>query len=84
MHIAIDRVSLTLDGVSVDLAQQALDGLEAEVRRRLRAWPQTGLPVPQPDDPVPVVLDVAALRGLIAERMVQALHDRLAPGRVER
>jgi hypothetical protein len=81
MHLSIERVNVALHGVSAQLAQAAVTGLEAEVRRRLRVWPDTDLPAPRPGGPAAfaarAVTDAAALRGLIAERVVLALRAEL-------
>ncbi|MGF1625590.1 MAG: hypothetical protein ACFCVH_11965 [Alphaproteobacteria bacterium] len=85
MMIEIDRLEIALSGVSTLVAEQAVAGLEAELRRRLGALrgsvavadvPRLSL---GPLD-LPPQADAAALRGLIADRLLGALLRQAAPG----
>jgi hypothetical protein len=81
MTIEIDRLELVLHGVSAPLAADAAAGLESVLRRRLgRARGSvTATSVPQlrigPLD-LPPAADEAALRELVAERLLDALLAR--------
>jgi len=82
MMIEIDRLEIALSGVSALVVEEAVAGLEGELRRRLggmRGSVATAA-VPQlqvgPLD-VPPRADAAVLRALIAERLLDAL---LRPG----
>lgn len=77
--IDIDRLSLALHGVSAEIAEAAIAGLAPELRRRLGNLTERSLVTgdlgvvhvgPILDQ---ATLDVAALRALIAERLVLAL-----------
>lgn len=89
MKLQIDRLVLTLHGVSAETARAAVDGLDAEIRRRLsgpaRGWVERELGV--------IVIgpvefngarDGAALRGLIAERLALALGGAEEEAEAER
>ncbi|SFA78420.1 hypothetical protein SAMN05421688_0858 [Poseidonocella pacifica] len=73
----IDRLSLTLHGVSEDMAAAAMEGLEAALARRLGAMrPHGGRDIPALSlraADLPRGADAAALRGLIADRLAEAL-----------
>lgn len=84
----INRIDIALHGVSADLASAVADGLDAEIRRRLGALriDQGRIGGTHSVDVselaiAPVSLragtDAAALRGLLAEHIVQALHTEL-------
>jgi hypothetical protein len=81
MRIEIDRLEIALDGVSAQVAEHAVAGLEGELRRRLAGLPlgTAATAVPQlsvgPLD-LPPYADAAALRALIAERLLGALVRR--------
>jgi hypothetical protein len=89
MKLQIDRLALTLHGVSAETARAAVDGLDAEIRRRLsgpaRGWVERDLGVVVIG---PVELkrarDAAALRGLIAERLALALGGAGGEAEAER
>lgn len=76
----IERLSITLHGVSADLADAAASGLEDALQRRLgglrldRAASLPDLRIGPLD--LPHRADAAALRELIAERLVEAI-DRM-------
>jgi hypothetical protein len=85
----IDRVAIALHGVSAQVAEAALAGLEVELRRRLGSLTARTLvsgdlgfvqigPITSRN-----VLDAAALRGLIAERLVWALTEAVPTGAVQ-
>lgn len=79
VNIDIQRLQLSLHGISAQVVEQAMSGLEDELQRRLGARSWTGLhslaintlnlPAVKSD----VVLDAAGLRGLIADRLTEAL-----------
>lgn len=79
--IDIDRLSIALHGVSAGVAEAAATGLDEELRRRLgnlagRSLVSGDLGVVRIDAIAATgVLDAAALRGLIAERLVFALSS---------
>lgn len=81
LTIDIDRLSVRLHGVSAGVAEAAVVGLDEEVRRRLGNL--AGRSLVSGDLGVVRVgaiagagtLDAAALRGLIAERLVFALSN---------
>ena len=81
MRIEIDRLEIALSGVSAQLAEQAVAGLEGELRRRLGGvrFPSAAAAVPElaigPLD-LPPRADAASLRALIAERLLGALLRR--------
>lgn len=76
--VDIERLSITLHGVSADLAQGAVHGLEAAVQRRIgglridRAGNVSEIHVGPFD--LPRGADATALRSLIAERLVEAIN----------
>lgn len=79
--IDIDRLSIALHGISAGVAEAAVSGLDEELRRRLGAL--TGRSLMSGDLGIvhvgvitgSAVLDVASLRGLIADRLVFALSS---------
>lgn len=84
VRIGIDRLSIALHGVSQDVAEAAVSGLDVELRRRLGGMTRRALtsgdlgvisigPIAAPG-----TLDPGALRALIAERLVFALSSPLA------
>jgi len=81
-HIDIERLSIALHGVSAQVAEAALTGLDAELRRRLgnitpRALITGDLGVVRIGAiSGPATLDPAMLRSLIADRLVFALSAR--------
>jgi hypothetical protein len=78
-QIHIERLAISLHGVSKLVAEAALEGLDAELARRLGRFHlrQLGVDAIGQLSLGPVTqlhrLDAAGLRGLIAERLVQAL-----------
>lgn len=78
MNLQIDRIHIALHGVSASMAEAAADGLEAELRRRLGTSGRTEDVAELSLGPLDgrAVLDAAALRGLIAQRLVDALQHR--------
>ena len=74
----IDRLSITLHGVSADLAAAAVAGLEDALQRRLgglrldRAGFRRDLHIGPLD--LPDRADAATLRELIAERLLEAIE----------
>lgn len=77
--VEIGRLGITLHGVSADIAEAAVGGLEAAFRRRLgalRGGRLLDIPTLRIDAlKLPPDADAAALRDLLAERLVQALGD---------
>jgi hypothetical protein len=84
LNLDIDRLSLSLHGVSAEVAREAVADLAQELRRRLSSLPPQSLPSLDMGGlavgPLSAhsTLDAAALRGLIADRVMQALFDRHA------
>lgn len=81
--VEIGRLSIVLHGVSAAIAEAAVGGLEAALRRRLDAMRIAGsrdVPALQIDAlDLPPDADATALRELLAERLVQALGGADAP-----
>jgi len=83
----IDRLDITLHGVSADLADAAVSGLEDTLRRRLgglrldRAGSVPELRIDPLD--LPSDADAAALRELIAEHLIAAIDRMPASGEEE-
>lgn len=77
MRFAVDRLVLSLHGVSADVARAAADNLGAEIERRLRSgarrWIENDLGAVMIGPIEAASLDAASLRGLIAERIAVAL-----------
>jgi len=83
MDLQIDRIRIALHGVSALVVEAAVEGLEAEIRRHLGALgsPSRLRPLDVGElsiGPVrsEVALDAGALRGVIAERLVQAIQGQ--------
>jgi hypothetical protein len=83
-RIGIDRLSIALHGISREVAEAAVAGLDGELRRRLggmigRALNSGDLGVIS-IGPIaaPGTLDPGALRALIAERLIFALSQPTA------
>ena len=84
--VEIGRLNIALFGVSADTAEAAVAGLDAALRRRVGSLPagQTFV-VPElriGSVDLPPDADAAALRELIADRLVDAIGDA-APQQVE-
>jgi hypothetical protein len=78
MMIEIDRVEIALAGVSALVAEHAVAGLEAELRRRLGSLRGSVTTAAVPELSVgpielPPSADASALRTLIAEQLLEAL-----------
>ncbi len=79
IEINIGRLVVALHGVSAAVVEEAAAGLEAELSRRLGTIPWGDMAAFDVGDlsvgPLRAdsVLDAAALRGIIADRLVQAL-----------
>ena len=75
--VEIGRLNVVVHGVSALVAEQALAGLEGELRRRLGSmrgtWEAAAVPALRvgPID-LPPGADAASLRHLIAERLLEA------------
>lgn len=83
-RIAIDSLALTLHGVSAEIAQAALTGLDAALARRLNVraldparW-QEPMSLRLPPIQVSPAIDAETLRGLIADGLAELLQ---APSR---
>lgn len=79
-RLQLERVRINLHGVSAELAQAAISGLESELRRRLGATVTAEL---QHGEQVDLRLDAvdappgtsaAALRRVIAQRLIDGLQ----------
>ena len=83
-ELNIGRVQIALHGVSAQIAQEAVAGLEGELRNRLGILSVYGMAGADMGElalnPVhsTVVLDADALRALIAERLADAIQTRIA------
>lgn len=86
--IRIDRILLTLDGIPAPLASAAVDGLAAELTRRLSVrgldvaavhglGPSVRLPALELSDALGS-LDAETLRGLIADGLLAVLSPQAA------
>jgi hypothetical protein len=77
MRFDVDRLLLSLHGVSADVARAAVENLGAELERRLatgaRRWIESDLGAVRIGPIEASALDAASLRGLIAERIAVAL-----------
>lgn len=80
--IDIGRLTIALHGVSAEIAEAAVAGLEAALRRRLgslRLGQSFAVPALRIDaGDLPPEADAVALRDLIANRLVTELGDRAA------
>jgi hypothetical protein len=89
VNLDIDRLSISLHGVSAGVAQEAVADLAQALRRRLASLPPQSLPTLDMSGlaigPLQAhgTLDATSLRDLIADRLVQALFDRQATAVVE-
>jgi len=83
INIDISRIRIALHGVSAQVAEAAVAGLGAELKRRLGVLPSGDLAAFDVGDLAigPIrhesVLDASALRGLIADRLAGLIRDRL-------
>ena len=83
-HIDIDRIQIALHGVSAQVVEAATEGLDKEVRRRLGVLPHLDMSAFDMGELAlgsvesKAVLDAAALRGIIADRLVQAISKRMS------
>jgi hypothetical protein len=77
--VEIGRLDIALHGVSADIAEAAVSGLESALRRRLDAlhlYRTRDVPALRIDAlDLPPQTDAAALRDLLAERLIEALGD---------
>ena len=84
--VEIGRLNIALHGVSAAIAEAAVGGLEAALRRRLdilRIAGSRDVPALQVDAfDLPPDADATALRELLAERLVQAIGDADAPAQM--
>ena len=80
-RIRLDQLSIRLRGVSRVVAEAALDGLGAELSRRLARQPVSALPtgdvfrIHLADDEIADPRDITALREAIAARVVVGLSE---------
>ena len=76
----IDRVVISLHGVSSQVVEAAVSGLEQLISRRLGCFTVGGVePLHLGDLALPpihtqTVLDASALRGIIADRLIEAIR----------
>jgi hypothetical protein len=83
--IEIERVVIALHGVSALVAEAAVADLAEELRRRLSPHALSDLQAVAISElalesiETTTVLDAAALRGIIAERVIEALSSVAAP-----
>jgi len=90
--IDIDRLNVALHGVSAVVAEEAMAGLESVLRRRLGGLRGSAVTSAVPELRIgpldlPRGADAAALRALVADRLLEALvlrpadaDDALEPG----
>ena len=77
--IEIERLAVSLHGVSSQVVEAATTGLEAEITRRLGRLPLSGARSLDLGDlavsplHTETVLDASALRGIIADRLTDAI-----------
>ncbi len=84
-RVTIDRLALTLHGVSAEIAQSALVGLDEMLAQRLNVraldatrWRETGtLRVPAMH--ISSAVDAATLRGMIADGLCALLQTSATP-----
>lgn len=85
--IEIGRLEIAIHGVSAEIAEEAVAGLDSALRRRLgssRAGRSFAVPALRLDAiDLPPATDAAALRELMADRLVEAIGDEPAPQQVE-
>jgi hypothetical protein len=85
-HIEIDRIQIALYGVSSQVAEAAAVDLDAELKRRLGVFPQHDMAAFDMGELAigsvesEAALDAAALRGIIADRIVQVIRHRMVRG----
>ncbi|MCP4341210.1 MAG: hypothetical protein GY799_20595 [Desulfobulbaceae bacterium] len=83
-RIEIDRIQIALHGVSSQVVEAATVDLEQELRRRLGGFPHNDMTAFDMGELAlgavesKVTLDAAALRGIIADRLVQAIGNRMS------
>jgi hypothetical protein len=85
MHLEIDRIRIALHGVSAEVVEAAVIGLEAELGRRLGSPGSVSRLQPLEIGELSLgplhsdtVLDAGALRGVIADRLANAIHRQLS------
>ena len=85
MDVEIDRIRVALHGVSAELVEAAVAGLEAEIGRRLGSLGSVSRLEARDLGELSVgplhsdsVLDAGALRGVIAERLAEAIRSRMS------
>ena len=85
-QIEIDRIQISLFGVSSQMVEAAAEDLEAELKRRLGVFPSNDLTALNVGELAvgsiesQAALDAAALRGLIADRISQVIRHRMGHG----
>ncbi len=88
-RVHLERLRLSLHGVSADIARAAVDGLADELRRRLAGISEFGPSRSGFVSPGRIVIeaprtcDAAALRALIANRLADAITARPAGSAAE-
>jgi hypothetical protein len=82
-NVNIDRIKMTLYGVSAQVVESATAGLEAELKRRLGVLPEGDMAAFDVGElaigPLhsETVLDAAALRAIISERLAESISGQL-------
>ena len=90
IHIEIDRIQITLYGVSSRIAEAAAVELDSELKRRLGAIAQHDMASFDMGELAigsvqsKAAPDAAALRGIIADRIVQVIRQRMVRGSEDR
>ena len=88
--IEIERLAVSLHGVSSQVVEAAATGLEAEITRRLGQLALSDTRSLNPGDvamsPVHTKkgLDASALRGIIADRLTEAIVQASHPSGIDR
>ncbi|MBB3191873.1 hypothetical protein [Halomonas cerina] len=81
VDLQLERLQISLHGVSAEVAESAMTGLDEELRRRLGGLSAADLPLSDQAElalgaiHVQGRIDPAALRGLIAQRLVASLRQ---------
>ena len=89
-ELNIGRIQIALHGISAQVAEQALAGLDDALRRRLDVLQIHGVAGMDMGElslsPVhsEAVLDASALRGLIVERLCDAIQTRVSVHEMEK
>lgn len=88
-QIEIDRIQIALYGVSSQVAEAAAEDLDTELKRRLGVFPANDMAAFDMGDLAigsvesETALDAAALRGILADRLVQVIRHRMVNASVD-